>query len=404
MTNNKKEKQANRIPHLIYGIIVMLFLGLIYAWSVFIAPLEASFGWVRSETSLVFTISMSFFCLGGIAGGFLIRKISIRNTLHLSAFFVLIGFISSTRIHSLTGIYITYGFLCGFGVGLGYNATLSLFAKWYPDKPGFCSGSLLMGFGFGGLLLGTSATYLMDIIGWQGTFILFGVLSAFLLALCTYIIDENPPSITNLDPVHNKSNADWETEDMMPQKMLKRASFWLYFFWAMCLSASGLAVIGNAVPIAQEFGVQSALATTIAGLISVTNGFSRIVFGSAFDLIGKRKTMLINAILALIAVSILIVAFTTGSIVLLIAGFIMIGMAYGGVPPTSASFANRMYGPKNYPINFSIININIIPASILGPALAGMIQVATNSYQSAFYILFVLCILAGIAGLLIKNP
>ena len=60
------------------------------------------------------------------------------------------------------------------GAGLGYNATLGLFARWYPEKPGFCSGALLMGFGFGGLLLGSLAAYLMVSIGWQGAFILFG--------------------------------------------------------------------------------------------------------------------------------------------------------------------------------------------------------------------------------------
>ena len=397
------ETSIKRWPYLLYGILVMLFLGLIYAWSVFIAPLEAEFGWVRSETSLIFTISMSFFCIGGIAGGFLIKKSSIRKTMYLAALFVLTGFFAATRINSLAGIYISYGVLCGFGVGLGYNATLGMFAKWYPDKPGFCSGALLMGFGFGGLLLGTSATYLIGIMGWQGTFILFGLITTILLTLCTHIMKEIPPEIAVPTQTRNSANSDWGNEDLDHRQMIKRSSFWLYFIWAMCLGASGLAVIGNAVPVAQEIGMPAALATTIAGFISVTNGASRILFGSAFDLLGKRKTMLIDSILAILAVSVLITALSIGNNVLLVAGFILIGMAYGGVPPTSASYANRMYGPKNYPINFSIINTNIIPASILGPALAGVLQVATNSYLSTLYAMLGLCVIAGISGLLIKK-
>jgi OFA family oxalate/formate antiporter-like MFS transporter len=78
-------------------------------------------------------------------------------------------------------------------------------------------------------------------------------------------------------------------------------------------------------------------------------------------------------------------------------------MAYGGLPPITASFANRMYGPKNYPVNFSILNLFVIPAALLGPAMAGSIQVATASYQSAFYIMLLLSILAGISGMLIKK-
>ena len=404
MTSNTEIKNIKRLPKLCYGILSMLFLGLIYAWSIFIAPLEAEFDWVRSETSLIFTISMSFFCLGIIAGGFLIKKISIRQTLYLAALFVLSGFISSTRIHSLTGIYISYGIICGFGAGMGYNATIAMFTRWYPDKPGFCSGALMMGFGFGGLLLGTSATYLMDIISWQGTFILFGIITALLLALSTHIVSENPPEeILRIGTDAKTTQSAEETVDFETKQIIKRPSFWLYFFWAMCLTAAGLAVIGNAVPIAQELGIEATAATTFAGLISVTNGASRIFFGSTFDMLGKRKTMLLDTILTISAVSILIFAFTTESIVMLVTSFILTGMAYGGLPPITASFANRMYGPKNFPVNFSILNLFVIPAALLGPALAGSVQVTTNSYQSAFYVLLLLSILAGISGILIKK-
>ena len=34
-----------------------LALGTLYAWSVFVAPLEARFGWKRADTSMVFTIA-----------------------------------------------------------------------------------------------------------------------------------------------------------------------------------------------------------------------------------------------------------------------------------------------------------------------------------------------------------
>jgi OFA family oxalate/formate antiporter-like MFS transporter len=72
-------------------------------------------------------------------------------------------------------------------------------------------------------------------------------------------------------------------------------------------------------------------------------------------------------------------------------------------PPTSASFVNRMYGPKNFPVNFSLVTLNVIPASRLGPALAGTMQVASGSYLSTFYVLLVLCLLGGTAGYLIKK-
>ncbi|MDK2982357.1 MAG: transporter, family, oxalate/formate antiporter [Chloroflexota bacterium] len=403
MENSIPTPQIKRLPRLVYGFFVMLFLGLIYAWSVFITPLETTFGWVRSQTSLIFTISMSAFCLGGILSGFLIRRAGFRRTMLLSGLFILAGFIGSTRISTLLGIYLTYGVLCGMGAGLGYNATLSLFARWYPDKPGFSSGTLLMGFGFGGLLLGSSAGYLMGNIGWQGTFLLFGSISAVLLALCTFIVSENPPDLELNSANTSNGKANSEVVNLEAKDMLRQPSFWLFAAFTMFLGASGLAVIGNAVPIAQEIGMPIAVATTVAGLVSVTNGASRILFGSAFDLLGRRRTILMAVLFALLAVCLLIAALTFSHPALLIAGFILIGMAYGGLPPTSASFVNRTYGPKNFPVNFSIMNLGIIPAAIMGPALAGSLQVANGSYLSAFYILLVLVILGSIAGIAIRE-
>lgn len=55
-----------RWDKLAIGVLIMLCLGLIYGWSIFVAPLEAEFGWVRSETSLAFTLCISFFCVGGL--------------------------------------------------------------------------------------------------------------------------------------------------------------------------------------------------------------------------------------------------------------------------------------------------------------------------------------------------
>ena len=59
-----------RYLRLLMYVPVLLFLGLIYAWSVFIAPLEAEFGWLRTDTSVTFTVSMCCFCLDSVMGAF----------------------------------------------------------------------------------------------------------------------------------------------------------------------------------------------------------------------------------------------------------------------------------------------------------------------------------------------
>ena len=46
-----------------------LALGTLYAWSVFVAPLEDRFGWKRADTSMVFTIAVIVFAVSFVVAG-----------------------------------------------------------------------------------------------------------------------------------------------------------------------------------------------------------------------------------------------------------------------------------------------------------------------------------------------
>lgn len=59
--------------------LLLTFLGLIYAWSVFKKPLAAANGWNDSQLTWTFTICMFLFCLGGFAGAKISQKISQRT-------------------------------------------------------------------------------------------------------------------------------------------------------------------------------------------------------------------------------------------------------------------------------------------------------------------------------------
>ena len=98
------------------GTIIMLFAGLIYAWSVLASPISAFFtDWTQSQISLTFTICMSFFCIGGLCGGLLAKKVNVKMNMILSGIFLCAGFLISSRTDSLAMLYIGYGILAGFG-------------------------------------------------------------------------------------------------------------------------------------------------------------------------------------------------------------------------------------------------------------------------------------------------
>ena len=59
----------NRWRVVVGGVLMNLALGSLYAWSVFVAPLEKEFGWKRTQTSLAYTIAIVTFAVTFLFAG-----------------------------------------------------------------------------------------------------------------------------------------------------------------------------------------------------------------------------------------------------------------------------------------------------------------------------------------------
>ena len=63
----------------------------------------------------------------------------------------------------------------------------------------------------------------------------------------------------------------------------------------------------------------------------------------------------------------------------------------------------RFYGKENYPVNFSIMNLNLLVASFASTAAGGIFD-ATGSYTTIFVLLFGLIAAALVGMLAIRRP
>ena len=130
----KRKTDSLRWAYLILGVLALLVAGVVYAWSILKAPLTETFGWSGSELALNFTLTRCFFCLGGFAGGLLSRRLGDRLCLFLAAGLSGLGFLLASRLGGkVLMLYISYGILAGFGIGLAYNVIISAVSAWFPD-------------------------------------------------------------------------------------------------------------------------------------------------------------------------------------------------------------------------------------------------------------------------------
>ena len=400
----------DRWLRLAIGAVLTLFLGLIYAWSLFVTPIEADLGFSRPETSLTFTISMSCFSLGSLLGGILLKKKTPRFTMCLSAVMILAGFVLCSRTALPVHIFLSYGMILSLGVGICYISVMNSVNSWFKDRVGVASGALLMGFGAGGFVLGGLATKLFGLFGWRSTFLIFGIAFAVCILAGSFIMVMPGSDVIWPEPKANaKANAKASKKesygaDMTPAELVRRPSFYIIFLWLMLMLAAGLSVIGNAATFALSLGATAQLAVAATGTMSICNGLGRLMFGSLYDSIGRKTCMLLNSILLMLGMTLLIASSNMESIALMFVAYVCVGLAYGGVPTTNSAITMSFYGAKNYAVNFSIVALCIIPAALLGPYLAGNLYTASGAYVSSFIVMLCVTAVALVTGQLIKKP
>ncbi len=134
---------------------VHISIGSVYAYSAWKMPLENTFGWTATNTSMAFSIAIFFLGLSAAILGRVIEKHGPSKGGLLSATFFSIGLFGSALavyLESIWLFYLFFGVISGIGLGLGYISPVSTLVKWFPDRRGLATGLAIMGFGFGGLV------------------------------------------------------------------------------------------------------------------------------------------------------------------------------------------------------------------------------------------------------------
>ena len=377
------KEQSRRWLYLGMGSAALLFAGVLYAWSILKVPLREEFGWSAAALSLNFTLTMCFFCLGGLLGGSLIRRIGFSGSCMLSALLSAAGFLLAGSLKGRLGmLYLSYGVLGGLGIGIAYNGIIATVSGWFPDQKGLCSGVLMMGFGASSLVLGSMADQLIKTagFGWRGTYRLLGIALGAVLCLAALVLKQKPPS---------GDMPQAEEEGSAPGEMLRSGSFWKAFLCVVFMAAVGNSVISVAKEFALSTGTKESVSTLLVGLLAVCNGFGRILTGALFDRVGRRPTMLAANGLTLLAAGICLASVLLASPGLCVLGLCLTGFSYGTCPTISSAYIAEAFGMRHFSQNFSIMNCNLIPAAALA-SVCSMLTAATGGYSGMFLLLVIL--------------
>ncbi len=394
------------------ALLVQFCLGAIYAWGAFTKALQdpaGPYAFTATQAQAIFSAGLATFAIVMILAGRWQdkagpRKVALAGAVLLGAGYILAGLLGGAGFWP---ILFFIGIVGGAGIGLGYVCPIAACVKWFPDLKGFVTGLAVAGFGAGAFifvkLAGTWGGFI-ESYGVNGTFTAFGII--FIISVVAgALLLSNPPAgwrPAGWQPKESETNAP-KAEDFKQGECVRTHQFWMLWLTFVFSAGSGLMVIGCLKNFGElACGLSSSVAASALGIMALFNGLGRIVWGTVSQKVGVRRAIAIMCVLqALMLAGILKIG--AGEWGLIVAAC-WIGFNFGGNFSLFPLATAESFGTKNLGANYGAMFTSYGVGGIVMPILAGRLWDMFGSYNGAFMIAALICIIASVLAFIVKPP
>jgi len=377
---------------LILGSIMMLFIGILYVWSIFVIPVSEVFSWQIDSVKLTSSFMLCFFVIGILAGGKLHLKIGSDKTILLGGLLLALGMLITALLPANTAwlMYITYGIIGGFGVGTAYNAIICAAQKWFPQRRGFATGVVVCAFGCSTIIFAPLIELLINQFNLRNTFfILAGAFFVATLGLFRFIRlpDDNAPAAA--PPAALLAKRQYTVTET-----IKTKEFYIITLSLMVATATFFILNPSFKTYASQRGVEE-FGTILVMLTGVASACGRLIVPLLSDKIGREKAAL--TVILITSICALILCFAQG--VVFVVAVLAISFCFGGLPGLYAVLASDYFGIKNAGANYGAIMMGFAISALTFPMFIGLIQsdtirFITLSVMAAFGVLLMIILMS----------
>jgi MFS family permease len=374
------------------ALAVHLSIGQLYAFSVFNEPLTRAIGitgpapgdWRLTDLGWIFSLAIVTLGLTAAFAGRWLERIGPRRALLIAAACFGGGFVLSAigvRTHQIALLYLGYGVIGGFGLGLGYVTPVTVLVKWFPDRRGLAAGLAIMGFGGGAMIGAPLAVALIGAfrsdasVGVAEAFVAMGIIYSVAIALGALAIRLPPPGWQPAGWTPPAERA--QHSDASPGQALRTKQFWLLWL-VLCLNvAAGIGVLGQASTMIQEVfdrRVDPEAAAGFVGFLSLFNMAGRLGWSAVSDRIGRRRTYFLLLALGAALYAFAPFAGPVGGVALFVACFALIISMFGGGFAAYPAYVADLFGTRHFAAIYGRLLTAWATAGVIGPVLINYLR------------------------------
>ena len=367
-----------------------------YAFGLFIEPLQAEFGWTRTQIST----ALSFTAVGSLIApwlGRLMDRHGARPVMVGSLACFAVSFLLRPLMSELWHWY-ALSFLQYLGfAGATVLPVGRLVGLWFSRTRGRMMGLTSTGPNVGGLVLPPLVAVALVHGTWQQRYLMLGVLTALVGLFALVVVREPPDSASQTShrgatavPARPTANAETApvapdtavgTREWTPREATRTRSFYAITAATMLACFTYATVLPHVLPHLTSHGVALTDASLALGMLATAGIAGKLAFGFLAERITARRAFIVDSLGQ--AVSVLLVArYGAGELMWVLVpayGFFMGGCGVSVQLVVQEAFGVRAYGAIS-----GLINLTTIFSFALGPLIAGLSYDATGSYATAF--------------------
>lgn len=383
--------EKNRWLMALSAVGVHICIGSVYAWSVYVKPIQTQMNWDLTDVTIAFSVAIFFLGLSAALMGKFVEKNGPKVSAIIAASLFGLGTMGSglaIMMESKMLLYFFYGVMGGCGLGIGYISPVSTLVKWFPDKRGMATGLAIMGFGFASAVWGPTIKILIEAVGISGTFFILGAIY-FVVMFASALYLEKPaedymPKKFEQKIKEGKKKIKKDLANLGLDDAVKTPRF--YGLWIMLFInvTCGIAIIGVASPLLQEvLGISAIAAAAAVGLMGIFNGAGRIFWASLSDFLTRPVVYVI--FFATQAIAFYMLPSITEIIVFQVVLYFIMS-CYGGGFASIPAYIGDIFGTKELGAIHGYILTAWAAAGLVGPLIISMVKDATGSYSQTLYV------------------
>ena len=374
---------------LIAATVLNLPFGTVYAFSVFLKPMEALLAISRAEMTLVFALATISLTAGMNLAPRLYRSLSPALLVLVCGVGSAAGLLLTSRASGFAELALGYGVLFGIGGGICFIVMQQAVNQASPSTSGLVNGYLVSLYPLGAMIGA-------PVFGWaieaHGLRVTMAGLSATVLVTAVIAASMlRGAGIRMHDPVAPPASAGAS----------ERGVFWCLFTVFFLAAAAGLTVLSQAAGIVQAYGGKTALALGATTLITGVIAAMRVGGGALVDRYAAPRVACAAHLWSLAGA--LILTLWPGPLVSVL-GLAMIGMGYGVISGLTAGVIPRYWHRNLFGHIASRMYIAWCIAAISLPVLAGWLFDRTQAYVAVVMIAAVINVLGALLALRLPMP